>query len=65
MWSMDFNANSTLSVPAFTDSVGDTGDFNLTICGEKKITLDEGTPSFLTLTYGNDTIIDNFSINYD
>ena len=45
--------------------MGGTDDFEVGICGEKKITLDDGTPSYLTLLDGTDPILDEFSINYD
>ena len=65
MWSSTSTPTATLSIPAHTDSVGGIDDLEVGICGEKKITLDEGTPSYLTLVDGTDPVLDPFSIDYD
>ena len=59
-------------MPAFGDSVdgasniAGTGNYAIGICGEKEITLDAGTPAFLTLTPdSSDPILNAFTIDYD
>ena len=47
IWSQD--STYELSVPAFTDSVDTTNSYTTGICGEKSVTLDASTPSFLTI----------------
>ena len=50
---------------AFTDSV-DGGGYSTGICGEKQITLNPGSPAFLTLVPDStDPTLNNFSIDYD
>ena len=34
-------------ITAYTDSVDATGDYFLDVCGEKTVTLDADTPTFL------------------
>ena len=65
MWSASLTSTETLTVLAYTDSVDDTGDYTTGICGEKKITLNVSTPSYLILESGLDPVLDNFSIDYD
>ena len=50
------------TVPAFTDSVDVTSTYSLGICGDKLITLDGSTPSFLSLS---DATLDPFKVEYD
>jgi len=65
MWSSTSTPTATLSIPAFTDSVDSTDEYTTGICGEKKITLNDSTPSYLTLVDGTDPVLDPFSIDYD
>ena len=61
----DYTLSATqISVPAFTDSV-DSAGFPTGSCGEKRITLDGGTPSFLTIVSGADPVLDPFAIVFD
>ena len=59
-------------VPAFTDDVdgsqnlANTGTYATGICGEKEVTLDAGTPAFLTLIPDStNPVLNDFKIRYD
>ena len=63
IWSED-NSYSQ-SVAAYTDSV-DGGTYATGICGEKRVTLDAGSPAFLTVIADNsDPVLNSFQIQYD
>ena len=63
IWTED-NSYS-LSVSAFTDSV-DGGTYSTGICGEKRVTLDAGSPAFLTVVADSvDPILNPFQLQYD
>lgn len=54
----------SLSEPAFTDSVDSLTTYPVGICGEKTVTLDVGSPAFVSLTPGTNPILDNFTLDY-
>ena len=57
--------SDSLSVSAFTDSV-DGGIYTTGVCGEKRVTLDAGSPSFLSIALDvSDPTLNPFSIDYD
>ena len=54
------------SQSAFTDSVDSGGLYTAGICGEKEISLNSGSPSFLTITADvTNPTLNDFSIDYD
>jgi len=65
IWNTDLTY--IMTIDAFTDSLDATGNFDIGICGEKVISLDEAQniayPA--TLTLGADPILDTFEIMYD
>ena len=62
----DFSlAATSITRPAFTDSVDSAGTYSKGFCGEKRISFDGGTPSFMSLTPGLDPINDVVTIDLD
>ena len=49
-------------VPAFTDSVDNGVTYAFGICGVKTISLNAGTPTFLSVTAGADPLNDDSTI---
>ena len=49
-------------MPAFTDSVDNGITYAYGICGVKTVTLNAGTPTFLSITAGTDPINDDSTI---
>ena len=47
---------------SFSDSVDTSGTYAFGICGVKTLTLNAGTPSFLSATPGTDPINDDMTI---
>ena len=50
---------------AFTDSVDSSSTYQVGICGEKRLTLDAGSPAFLSIAYGSDPVLDSLTIEYN
>ena len=62
----DFSlAATSVTVPVFSDSVDSAGSYAYGICGVKTITLNTGTPTFLSITAGVDPINDDATIALD
>lgn len=69
VWYIDFT--STLSVPAFTDTVDGatdlpgTGTYPTGVCGEKVVTLDPNILFMSSTADATDPVLNNFVIDYD
>ena len=62
-WNID--TDTSISVPAFQDSLDSGGGHTIGTCGEKVVTLDSSTPGFLALTADSgDPILNPFTIAY-
>ena len=62
----DFSlAATSVTVLTFSDSVDSAGSYAYGICGVKTITLNAGTPTFLSVTAGADPINDDSTILLD
>ena len=68
-FTVEWQAQTSLNIaiPVFTDSVDSNGDLELGICGPKVMTLDDGSPSFLTLTQdeSQDPANEPYQLTYD
>ena len=61
-----FGTSHSQQVAAFRDSVDAYGSYSLGICGEKAVSLDAGTPAFLSLSADTvDPILNPLQIVYD
>ena len=50
---------------AFTDSIDESGSYSTGICGEKRLTLDAGSPVYLSVTHSTEEpALDSFTIDY-
>ena len=62
-WNID--TDTSISVPAFQDSLDSDGGYAIGTCGEKVVTLDASTPGFLALTADSgDPTLNPFTIAY-
>ena len=62
-----FDESVAYSVAAYTDSIDATGSHGTGTCGEKRLSLNAGSPSFLSVTpaSGASAATDPFLINYN